>query len=98
MAERNREKAALLYAAIDASDFYDNPVDARWRSRMNVPFRLADAALESVFLREAEQAGLVNLEGHRSVGGLRASIYNAMPLEGVRALVDFMQSFERRHG
>lgn len=96
--KRNLEKAKLLYQAIDASDFYHNPVDPRYRSRMNVPFVLADPALDAVFLQEAEACGLVNLKGHRSVGGMRASIYNAMPIEGVRALVNFMQEFERRYG
>jgi len=98
MAERNRAKAALLYAAIDASRFYVNPVARECRSWMNVPFRLAKPELEPVFLAEAEAAGLANLAGHRAVGGLRASLYNAMPAEGVRALVDFMREFERRHG
>ncbi|MFN3919135.1 MAG: 3-phosphoserine/phosphohydroxythreonine transaminase [Methylohalobius sp.] len=96
--KRNVEKADLLYQAIDRSDFYHNPVDPRYRSRMNVPFTLADPSLDAVFLQEAEAQGLVNLKGHRSVGGMRASIYNAMPIEGVRALVDFMQEFERRYG
>lgn len=96
--KRNIEKADLLYQAIDRSDFYHNPVDPRYRSRMNVPFTLADPSLDAVFLKEAEAQGLVNLKGHRSVGGMRASIYNAMPIEGVRALVDFMQEFERRYG
>ena len=92
---RNIEKAALLYQAIDASDLYFNPVEPACRSRMNVPFFLREPALESAFLEGAEQAGLVQLKGHKSVGGLRASVYNAMPLEGVRALVAFMRSFER---
>ncbi len=98
MAERNRAKAELLYRAIDASGFYRNDVDGRCRSWMNVPFGLANPALEDAFLREAQAAGLANLGGHRSVGGLRASLYNAMPIEGVRALVEFMSDFERRHG
>ncbi|RMD80526.1 MAG: 3-phosphoserine/phosphohydroxythreonine transaminase [Gammaproteobacteria bacterium] len=98
MAERNRRKAAKLYAAIDGSGFYRNPVDPTARSWMNVPFTLADPALDELFLREAEEAGLVNLKGHRSVGGMRASLYNAMPEEGVDALVQFMAEFERRHG
>ncbi len=96
--ERNRAKAAALYAAIDGSGFYGNPVPARYRSIMNVPFTLANAELEKTFAAEAKQAGLTNLEGHRSVGGMRASIYNAMPPEGVAALIGFMQEFERRHG
>ncbi|HHQ41238.1 MAG TPA: 3-phosphoserine/phosphohydroxythreonine transaminase [Chromatiales bacterium] len=98
MAERNRRKAEKLYAAIDASDFYRNPVDPACRSWMNVPFTLADPALDATFLEEAKAAGLVALKGHRSVGGMRASIYNAMPEEGVDRLVEFMQDFERRHG
>ena len=95
---RNIRKAAKLYAAIDAAPFYSNPVDPAVRSRMNVPFHLADAKLEALFLAEAKEAGLVYLEGHRSVGGLRASIYNAMPEEGVEALISFMHEFERRRG
>lgn len=98
MAERNRRKAEKLYAAIDASGFYRNPVDPACRSWMNVPFTLADPALDNTFLQEAEAAGLVALKGHRSVGGMRASIYNAMPEEGVDRLIEFMQDFERRHG
>ncbi len=93
---RNRYKAALLYDAIDASDFYVNRVAPDARSRMNVPFALRDAALDKVFLDEAEAAGLTQLKGHKSVGGMRASIYNAMPLEGVQALVAFMNDFARR--
>ena len=92
---RNIDKAALLYQAIDDSDLYFNPVDHACRSRMNVPFFLREPALEAAFLQGAEQAGLLQLKGHKSVGGLRASIYNAMPLEGVQALVAFMRSFER---
>lgn len=98
MAARNRAKAEQLYTTIEESPFYSNPVAPAARSWMNVPFLLADSALEPTFLTEAREAGLVNLEGHRSVGGLRASIYNAMPLEGVTALTDFMKEFERRHG
>jgi phosphoserine aminotransferase len=98
MGERNRAKAAALYAAIDGSSFYGNPVPVRYRSIMNVPFTLANAELEKPFAAEAKQAGLTNLEGHRSVGGMRASIYNAMPIEGVQALIGFMEEFERRHG
>ena len=98
MAERNRRKAEKLYAAIDASGFYRNPVDPACRSWMNVPFTLADPALDATFLEEAKAAGLVALKGHRSVGGMRASIYNAMPEEGVDRLVEFMRDFERRHG
>jgi phosphoserine aminotransferase len=96
--ERNRRKAAALYAVIDGSGFYRNPVERSCRSIMNIPFTLARPDLDKTFLAEAKQAGLVNLEGHRSAGGMRASIYNAMPPEGVAALVAFMQEFERRHG
>jgi phosphoserine aminotransferase len=98
MAVINERKAALLYAAIDASDFYQCPVDVQCRSRMNVPFTLADAALDADFLAGAKAAGLLSLKGHRSVGGMRASIYNAMPEAGVAALVDFMKEFERTRG
>lgn len=98
MAEINERKAKLLYDAIDSSDFYANPVDPLSRSWMNVPFTLADPALDAKFLEEAEGAGLVTLKGHRSVGGMRASIYNAMPEEGVRRLVAFMDDFEKRYG
>ncbi len=97
IAARNQAKAGLLYKAIDESGFYRNPVDPAYRSWMNVPFTLPDAALDKPFLAEAKAAGLVTLAGHRSVGGMRASIYNAMPLEGVQALVDFMASFQKRH-
>ena len=98
MAERNRAKAQLLYAAIDGSGFYSNPVAPACRSWMNVPFTLADPALDARFLSEAHAAGLTNLEGHRSIGGMRASLYNAMPLAGVAALVAFMKEFARRRG
>ena len=98
MAERNRAKADTLYGAIDASAFYRNPVARHCRSRMNVPFTLANPQLDKQFLTEAAAAGLTNLEGHRSVGGMRASLYNAMPLAGVQALVEFMKDFERRNG
>jgi phosphoserine aminotransferase len=96
--QRNIEKARLLYGAIDASGFYANPIAPRDRSRMNAPFSLADARLDDAFLTQAAERGLVQLKGHRLVGGMRASIYNAMPLAGVQALVDFMHEFERRHG
>lgn len=98
MGERNRAKAQLLYRTIDESGFYRNPVDPACRSWMNVPFILPNEQLDKVFLAESAAAGLANLAGHRSVGGMRASIYNAMPLEGVQALVDFMRDFARRHG
>lgn len=96
--ERNIEKASLLYDYLDATAFYTNPVDRADRSRMNIPFRLPDAALDEPFLKGAKERGLLQLKGHRSVGGMRASIYNAMPIEGVRALVDWMREFEKRHG
>ena len=98
MGERNAQKAQRLYDAIDASAFYSNPVEKSARSRMNVPFILADSGLDKDFLAEATRAGLANLKGHRSVGGMRASLYNAMPEAGVAALIDFMRDFERRHG
>ncbi|HSG90581.1 MAG TPA: 3-phosphoserine/phosphohydroxythreonine transaminase [Pseudomonadales bacterium] len=94
----NRRKAETLYAAIDGSNFYASPVSETSRSWMNVPFTLADAALDEKFLTEAEVAGLTNLKGHRSVGGMRASLYNAVPQEAVDALVAFMHDFERRNG
>jgi phosphoserine aminotransferase len=98
MAEINRRKSQLLYDAIEASAFYSSPVDPACRSWMNVPFTLANPDLDGEFLEQAKIAGLLNLKGHRSVGGMRASIYNAMPESGVQALVDFMQEFERQHG
>jgi phosphoserine aminotransferase len=98
MGERNRVKAQRLYAAIDASGFYCNPVAQNCRSWMNVPFTLAQPGLDGEFLTAAAAAGLTNLAGHRLVGGLRASLYNAMPLAGVEALIAFMKEFERRHG
>lgn len=98
-ARRNARKAALLYAAIDGSGgYYRNEVAPAARSRMNVPFFLHDPALDAAFLSEAKQAGLVALKGHRVLGGMRASLYNAMPEAGVQALVDFMQEFQTRHG
>ena len=98
MAVINERKAELLYEAIDASSFYANPVDPEARSWMNVPFTLAKPELDDTFLADAKVEGLVTLKGHRSVGGMRASIYNAMPETGVIALVDFMREFERKHG
>ena len=95
---RNAAKAKLLYDYIDASGFYANPVDKAARSRMNVPFVLPDPRLDAPFLEESAAAGLLALKGHRLVGGMRASIYNAMPLEGVQALVDFMKEFARCRG
>ncbi len=97
-AEQNQRKAETLYGAIDRSSFYSNPVNPADRSWMNVPFTLARPELDGAFLAQAADAGLVNLKGHRSVGGMRASIYNAMPQAGVDTLVDFMQQFESRHG
>lgn len=98
-ARRNARKAALLYAAIDGSGgFYRNEVATHARSRMNVPFFLHDPALDAAFLSESKAAGLVALKGHRVLGGMRASIYNAMPEAGVQALADFMQEFQQRHG
>jgi phosphoserine aminotransferase len=98
MAVINERKAETLYGAIDASGFYRNPVERESRSWMNVPFTLADPGLDETFLKEAKAAGLTTLKGHRSVGGMRASIYNAMPEAGVQALVDFMREFERTRG
>ncbi|MCA3253435.1 MAG: 3-phosphoserine/phosphohydroxythreonine transaminase [Pseudomonadota bacterium] len=98
MEAHNRAKAALLYDHLDTTAFFRAPVARDCRSWMNVPFRLADDALDSEFLKGAEARGMVQLKGHRSVGGMRASIYNAMPLAGVQALVDYMKEFEARHG
>ncbi|MGH8234969.1 MAG: 3-phosphoserine/phosphohydroxythreonine transaminase [Rhodanobacteraceae bacterium] len=99
MGRRNRAKADLLYTAIDGSNgFYRNPVAPVARSRMNVRYHLYDSALEPVFVAEADKAGLLALKGHRAVGGIRASMYNAVPIEGVQALCDFMAEFVRTHG
>ncbi len=98
MAEHNLGKAALLYDYLDQSAFFSNPVARADRSIMNVPFKLRDPALDATFLEGAQARGMVQLKGHRSVGGMRASIYNAMPVEGVRALVAYMKEFEARHG
>ncbi|MCB1144217.1 MAG: 3-phosphoserine/phosphohydroxythreonine transaminase [Leptospiraceae bacterium] len=98
MAEINKTKADKLYSAIDSSSMYRNPVDKPHRSWMNVPFILKNADLDKPFLEEAKKSGLVTLAGHRSVGGMRASIYNAMPMEGVDALIEFMKEFERKNG
>ncbi|HHJ35845.1 MAG TPA: 3-phosphoserine/phosphohydroxythreonine transaminase, partial [Gammaproteobacteria bacterium] len=95
--EVNKRKAAKLYQAIDDSSFYSNPVDVRYRSWMNVPFILANPDHDAAFLEQAAAKGLVTLKGHRSVGGMRASIYNAMPEVGVDALIGFMQEFENEH-
>ncbi len=96
--ERNAAKAQALYGYLDASEFYSNKVHPAYRSRMNVPFLLRDESLNGAFLEQAQAAGLTSLRGHKSVGGMRASIYNAMPLEGVQALIEFMNDFERRNG
>jgi phosphoserine aminotransferase len=97
MEKKNIEKAKLLYDFLDQSSFFRNPVAKEDRSRMNVPFTLKDKSLDEAFLKGAAARGLAQLKGHRSVGGMRASIYNAMPLEGVRALVDYMREFEKTH-
>jgi len=98
MEQLNRRKAEKLYGYIDASGFYSNPVEKHSRSWMNVPFVLADEQFDKPFLKEADAAGLLNLKGHRSVGGMRASIYNAVPEAAVDALIDFMKDFAQRHG
>ncbi len=98
MEQINRAKAKLIYDFLEQTEFYYSPVAASDRSLMNVPFRLKNEALDAEFLKQAEERGLVQLKGHRSVGGMRASIYNAMPLAGVQALVDFMREFQARHG
>ena len=98
MEAHNRKKAALLYDHLDSSAFFTSPVAIDCRSLMNVPFKLRDEALDGAFLKGAEARGMVQLKGHRSVGGMRASIYNAMPIEGVVALVDYMREFEIQHG
>ena len=98
MEVRNRAKAALLYDLLDASAFYSSPVARDDRSLMNVPFKLRDEALDEAFLKGAQARSMIQLKGHRSVGGMRASIYNAMPVEGVQALVAYMKEFEASHG
>ena len=98
MEAHNRAKAALLYDFLDGSTFFRSPVATADRSLMNVPFKLRDEALDEAFLKGAQARGLVQLKGHRSVGGMRASIYNAMPVDGIRALVSYMQEFETTHG
>jgi phosphoserine aminotransferase len=95
---RNMQKAELLYDYLDTTQFYRNPVAKEDRSRMNVPFTLHDAKLDEEFLKGASKQGMVQLKGHRSVGGMRASIYNAMPVEGVQRLVEYMREFEKTHG
>ena len=98
MEQRNIAKAALLYDCLDASDFYSNPVAHENRSRMNIPFTLRDPALDEAFLKGAQQRGLLQLKGHKLAGGMRASIYNAMPIAGVQALVQYMQDFAQQQG
>ena len=98
METHNRKKARLLYDYLDTTGFYSNPVAREDRSLMNVPFKLQDERLDAPFLKGAQERGMVQLKGHRSVGGMRASIYNAMPIEGVQALVDYMKEFEKNHG
>jgi len=98
MEAHNRAKAALLYDYLDAAPFYSSPVAKADRSLMNVPFKLRDESLDDTFLKGAQERGMVQLKGHRSVGGMRASIYNAMPVDGVKALVAYMKEFEARHG
>ena len=98
MQAHNRAKAALLYDYLDATGFYSSPVAKADRSLMNVPFKLTDASLDAAFLKGAEERNMLQLKGHRSVGGMRASIYNAMPVEGVKALVAYMREFEAAHG
>jgi phosphoserine aminotransferase len=98
MEQKNIAKAALLYDYLDSTDFYANRVAKHCRSRMNVPFTLRDPSLDGVFLGGARERGLVQLKGHKSVGGMRASIYNAMPMEGVQMLVEYLKEFEKKHG
>ena len=98
MEEINVAKAQLIYGYLDQTEFYHTPVAREDRSRMNIPFTLRNAALDEEFLKQAKSRGLMQLKGHRSVGGMRASIYNAMPMAGVEALVEFMRDFERSHG
>ncbi|MGE5526342.1 MAG: 3-phosphoserine/phosphohydroxythreonine transaminase [Rhodospirillaceae bacterium] len=98
MEELNIAKAKLVYDYLDQTEFYHTPVAKEDRSRMNIPFTLRNAALDDEFLKQAKARGLMQLKGHRSVGGMRASIYNAMPIEGVETLVKFMKEFERSHG
>jgi phosphoserine aminotransferase len=98
MEEHNRAKARVLYDYLDQSSFFSNPVAREDRSLMNVPFKLKNESLDDAFLKGAQERGMIQLKGHRAVGGMRASIYNAMPIEGVRALVQYMREFEARHG
>jgi phosphoserine aminotransferase len=96
--EHNKAKAKVLYDYLDESKFFRNPVAKEDRSLMNVPFKLKDDSLDDAFLKGAQAKGMIQLKGHRSVGGMRASIYNAMPIEGVKALVAYMKDFEAQHG
>jgi phosphoserine aminotransferase len=96
--KKNIEKVRILYDFLDASSFFKNPVRKEDRSRMNVPFTLRKPELDEEFLKGAKAAGMIQLKGHRSVGGMRASIYNAMPVEGVKKLVEYMKEFEVKHG
>ena len=98
MAELNQHKSDTLYRYLDQSAFYLNDIPAEFRSHMNIPFKITDESLHTKFIAEAEAAGLSSLKGHRSVGGMRASIYNAMPIEGIEALIGFMTEFENRTG
>jgi phosphoserine aminotransferase len=98
MEAHNRAKAALIYDYLETTSFYASPVAKDCRSLMNVPFKLKDDKLDEAFLKGAQARGMVQLKGHRSVGGMRASIYNAMPVEGVKALVAYMKEFEVQHG
>ena len=98
MEKTNRAKAQLLYDALDASSFFVSPVARENRSLMNIPFTLKDASLDDEFIKAAKARGIIQIKGHRSVGGMRASIYNAMPIEGVKALVELMKDFEKQHG
>jgi phosphoserine aminotransferase len=95
--KQNIKKAELLYRYIDSTDFYSNPIDLKNRSRMNIPFRIHNEDLHTSFVTGAENLGMIGLKGHRLVGGIRASIYNAMPMEGIQALVDYMKDFEKSH-
>ena len=97
MKERNEKKAAILYDFLDQSQLFKGTVEAKDRSLMNVPFVTGNDELDAKFVKEAKAAGFENLKGHRSVGGMRASIYNAMPMEGVKALVEFMKKFEEEN-
>ncbi|MGA9574104.1 MAG: 3-phosphoserine/phosphohydroxythreonine transaminase, partial [Lysobacterales bacterium] len=98
MAELNQQKSDTFYRYLDQSSFYLNDIPPQFRSHMNIPFKIVDESLHGRFIAEAEAAGLSSRKGHRSVGGMRASIYNAMPIEGIRALIGFMQEFERQAG